>query len=126
MASTLHDLAWVQFQFSVTFPQILQPIRFSPLAHRSSGGHYTLHPPEVFCFPTLGQGACTLFVLILVVDATRSVARIGAVIDGAMLPVNIISELAFEAERVVDIGEAEFNVVALVNVLAWCLPFTFA
>jgi hypothetical protein len=51
------------------------------------------------------------------VHALSCLARIGRVADGAWLPVFIFVKLAFEVEGMVDAGEAEFDVVALILVL---------
>jgi hypothetical protein len=61
----------------------------------------------------LSKEATGVFVLILEVHATGRLAGIGSVGDGAVLPVRVVHELALEAEGVVDVGEAELDVVAL-------------
>jgi hypothetical protein len=61
----------------------------------------------------LSKEATGVFVLILEVHATGRLAGIGSVGDGAVLPVRVVHELALEAEGVVDVGEAELDIVAL-------------
>jgi hypothetical protein len=61
----------------------------------------------------LRKEARSLLAVVLVVHAARRLARVGRITDGAVLPVEIVVELALEVEGVVDRGEAEVNVVAL-------------
>ena len=49
--------------------------------------------------------------------ALGSLAGVGGIVDGARLPVLILRENALEVERMVDVGEAELDVVALYSVL---------
>jgi hypothetical protein len=63
--------------------------------------------------PHLREEARNLLVLVLVVHAPRRLAWVGRVTNGAVLPVEVVVELALEVEGVVDGGEAEFDVVAL-------------
>jgi hypothetical protein len=67
--------------------------------------------------PYLHEEVRGLLVLVLVVHAACRLAWIGGVADGAVFPVEIVVELALEVEGVVDGGEAEIDVVALVDVL---------
>jgi hypothetical protein len=85
--------------------------RASHFNHRA----YICAPPTLILH--LSEEARTLFVLVLVVHATRRLARVGRVANGAVLPVGVIDELALEVECVVDGGEAEFDVVALADML---------
>ena len=50
--------------------------------------------------------------------ATGRLAGIRSVSDGAVLPVRVVHELALEVERVIDVGEAELDVVSLSGVSA--------
>jgi hypothetical protein len=74
-------------------------------------------PPEVKP-PALGEETSTLLIRVLVVDALSSLAWIGGVVDGAWLPVRVLRKLTLKAESMVDSGEAEFDIVTLIMVLA--------
>jgi hypothetical protein len=47
------------------------------------------------------------------VNSLGHLARVGSVVDLAMLPFNLFGKLALEIESVVDIGETEFDPMAL-------------
>jgi hypothetical protein len=55
---------------------------------------------------------------VLVVDSTRQLARIRRVSDRTMLPIFIVPEAAVKVHGVVDVSEAEFNVVVLLASVA--------
>ena len=57
--------------------------------------------------------ALGLLVLIVVVDTIRQLTRIGGVANGAVFPRLVRHELAFEADGVVDVAEAELDVRVL-------------
>lgn len=56
-------------------------------------------------------------ILVLEVHALSSLARISRITDSAVLPVLVVHELAFELKSVVDICEAELDVVVLQHIM---------